>query len=180
MRALALLIACPLILAIGGCNRRSPVAEQANDTANLIAVVDQANTMANAARAANGKALPPGSAPAAVEASPTGAPPATTPGRPVIPAALQGRWGLTPADCTTPLGDAKGLLVVGSDGLRFYESRAVPGGNTAATPTSYSADFRFTGEGQAWVQFETLQLKNDKLVRTQSNPMTSFTYARCK
>ena len=41
------------------------------------------------------------------------------------------------------------------------------------------ADFEFTGEGQSWTKFETLQLKKDKLVRTESSPMASFTYARC-
>src|SRR5215210_8614734 len=44
-----------------------------------------------------------------------------------IPASLHGRWGLTPADCTSTRGDAKGLLIVGPDEIRFYESRAVPG-----------------------------------------------------
>src|SRR5688572_30753552 len=29
-----------------------------------------------------------------------------------IPASLHGRWGLTPADCTSTRGDAKGLLIV--------------------------------------------------------------------
>src|SRR5215218_6684586 len=43
-----------------------------------------------------------------------------------IPASLHGRWGLTPADCTSTRGDAKGLLVISADGLKFYESRAVP------------------------------------------------------
>ena len=39
-----------------------------------------------------------------------------------IPASLHGRWGLTPADCTSTRGDAKGLLIVSADGLKFYES----------------------------------------------------------
>ena len=38
-----------------------------------------------------------------------------------IPASLHGRWGLTPADCTSTRGDAKGLLIVSADGLKFYE-----------------------------------------------------------
>jgi hypothetical protein len=179
MRWSPLLLLCPLIIAAAGCSRRSPVAQQANQTANLVAVVDRANAMANAARSDGGKAVAPGSPTPAGPASPTGAPPPATASA-TIPAALQGRWGLTPADCTTRLGDAKGLLVVGSNELRFYESRAVPGGNTAAERDSYSADFHFTGEGQTWVRFETLQLKNDKLVRTESDPLASFTYARCK
>jgi hypothetical protein len=170
----------PLILAVGGCNQHGPVAKHANETTNLVAVINQANAVAKAARADDGKPLPPASQAPAGNATPAGAPPPASPGRATIPAALQGRWGLTPADCTSSLGDAKGLLVVGRNELRFYESRAVPGGNTAAERDSYSADFHFAGEGQTWVKFETLQRKSDKLVRTESDPMASFTYARCK
>jgi len=176
MRALP---SAALVLALAGCGSNGPVAKQANNTANLIAVVDQANAVANAARAKNRKPPAP-SAPPAAAASPVGAPPAQSDGKTAIPAELQGRWGLTPADCTSALGDAKGLMVVGDDGLRFYESRAVPGGNTATQQNSFSADFHFTGEGQTWVKFETLQRYFNEPVRTESNPMASFTYARCQ
>ena len=36
-----------------------------------------------------------------------------------IPASLHGRWGMTPADCSSTRGDAKGLLIVSADGLKF-------------------------------------------------------------
>jgi hypothetical protein len=126
--------------------------------------------------------------------SPTGAPPtnvATTPAPPAaaettppasaakIPAALQGRWALTPRDCTSPLGDAKGLLMISGSELRFYESRAVPAANVQTSPSSISGNFAFTGEGQSWTKNETFELQEDKLVRTESDPMASFTYARC-
>jgi len=97
-----------------------------------------------------------------------------------IPAALHGRWGMTPGDCTSTRGDAKGLLVVSSDGLRFYESRAVPVRNVETSVDSIRADFAFTGEGQTWTKFQTLSLENDKLMRTESSPMASFIYARCR
>lgn len=96
-----------------------------------------------------------------------------------IPAALQGRWGLTPADCTTALGDAKGLMVINSDELRFYESRAVPAGDVAADANSISGNFSFTGEGQRWTKYEALKVQNHGLVRTEMNPTASFTYAKC-
>jgi hypothetical protein len=96
-----------------------------------------------------------------------------------IPAALQGRWGLTPADCTSRRGDAKGLLVVTSGDLRFYESRAVPAPTAEADGDSINGNFSFTGEGQTWTKFETLQRKNNTLVRTDSNPAASYTYAKC-
>jgi hypothetical protein len=180
MRWSPLLFVSPLVITAGGCNQHGPVAKHANETANLVAVINQANAVAKAARADDGKPLPAASPNPASDASPAGAPPPAAPGRAAIPAALQGRWGLTPADCTTRLGDAKGLLVIGNNELRFYESRAIPGGNTAAQPNFFSADFHFTGEGQSWVKFETLRRKNDRLVRTESDPMASFTYARCK
>ena len=66
-----------------------------------------------------------------------------------IPAALRGRWGLSPADCTTTRGDAKGLLDITADELRFYELRA-----SARPPRCrparirISGDFAFTGEGR--------------------------------
>lgn len=162
-------IAAALLLALAGCGSHGPVAEQANNTANLAAVVDQANAVANAARAGGRKAISPAE-PAPPDTSANGA----------IPAALQGRWGLTPGDCTSPLSNAKGLMVVASKELRFFESRAVPDGNTVVRATSFNADFRFSGEGQTWVKFETLRLNGDKLIRTESNPAASFTYARCQ
>src|SRR5690348_9816976 len=96
-----------------------------------------------------------------------------------IPAALQGRWGLTPADCTSTRGDNKGLLVISTGELRFYESRAVPASVLKADEDSISGDFHFTGEGQSWTRFETLERQKDRLVRTESNPAASYTYAKC-
>lgn len=171
-------ISVALALALAGCGSHGPVAKQANNTANLVAVVDQANAVAKAARAQDRNAVaPPARGPATAAAPPAAAP--GTSGNALIPAALQGRWGLTPSDCTEPLSNAKGLMVVASNELRFYESRAVPA-NGVARANSFNADFRFSGEGQTWVKFETLQLKGDKLMRTESNPMASFTYARCR
>jgi len=138
----------------------------------------------------NSAALP---APAEVNASdPSGAPPppnATTPPSPSagstqaavgIPAILHGRWGLTPDDCTSTRGDNKGLLTIAADGLRFYESRAVPVAHVNSSADSFSAEYAFTGEGMSWTKYQTLELQGDKLVRTESNPTTSYTYARCR
>ena len=96
-----------------------------------------------------------------------------------IPAFLHGRWGMSPADCTSTRGDAKGLLTITAGELRFYESRAVPVGNVGGTKDSFTADFAFVGEGQKWTGFETLQIKDRRLVRTTSSPMASYTYAKC-
>ena len=96
-----------------------------------------------------------------------------------VPAALHGRWGLTPGDCTSKLGDAKGLLIVSAKGLQFYESTAKPDGAAKTSGNSISGDFAFTGEGMSWKKYEALELQGAKLVRTESDPMASFTYARC-
>ena len=156
------LITCAAIVGLAACGKPDAVANGAND-------VD---------------ALPTLNTPAP---SPTGAPPAdaaaNTSGAPApaagIPAALQGRWGLTPVDCTTTLGDAKGLLIVNSDELRFYESRAVPSPDVQTDAGTTRGTFHFTGEGQTWNKFESLKLNGGKLTRTEGNPTASYTYAKC-
>ncbi len=157
-----ILIAAFAIAALSACGRPDPVADEAENAAAL-PTINQA------------------------EPSPTGGPPANaaeTAGTPSaagrMPGALQGRWGLTPVDCTTALGDAKGLLVVNSEELRFYESRAVPAANVQTSANSISGDFAFTGEGQNWTKYQTLQLQDGKLVRTERDPSASFTYVRCE
>ena len=96
-----------------------------------------------------------------------------------IPAALHGRWGLTPGDCASNRSDTKGLLVVSGDNLQFYEAQAKPSANLKTSGTSISGDFAFTGEGMNWKKYEVLELQKNKLVRTESSPMASYTYARC-
>ena len=160
-------IALVLLLALSCCDKPGPVAKGAENTSRL-PVSTKPEPSPAGGPPTNGAAPQP-------QASVAGLVSAV-----VIPAALQGRWGLTPADCTSSLDRAKGLMVVGGHELRFYESRAVPGGNTVSRPDSFNADFHFTGEGQTWVKFETLQRKGDRLVRTESDPMASFTYARCQ
>lgn len=159
-----------IILSIAACNKRDPVAAEADTTVGFPSVE-------NVAGGTDGNPSADGSPPANVATAPaTQAQPAAA----AIPAALHGRWGLTPADCTSTRGDAKGLLLVSADGLKFYESRAVPARNASVSGNSIGADFDFTGEGQSWTKFETLQIKKDKLIRTESSPMASFTYARCR
>jgi len=163
------LIALAVVIASTGCNQRNPVADEANITAGLPSVD-------NVAGARDGRASADGSAPTNATAATAAAPLAPAA---AIPASLHGRWGLTPADCTSTKGDAKGLLVISSDRLTFYESRALPARNIRTTSDTFGADFAFTGEGQSWTRFETLRITKGRLVRTESSPMASFTYARC-
>lgn len=96
-----------------------------------------------------------------------------------IPAALQGRWGLNPEDCFPERGDNRGVLEVGESQVRFFESVARPRANSAASKDSYNADFVFSGEGQTWTKYQSLELQDGRLVRTESSPMASYTYAKC-
>jgi hypothetical protein len=152
------------MMTIVACGGRDPVDKEANKTAGLPTINDAV----------------PDATGGAPDKAPASTAPAPSTGSSGFPVALQGRWGLAPNDCTSTHGDAKGLLVIGPDELRFYESRAVPAGDIRARQDSITGTFRFTGEGQTWTKFETLALQGQELVRTESNPMASFTYARCK
>ena len=109
----------------------------------------------------------------------TDAAPTEGSGTAAIPAALHGRWGLAPGDCTSTRGDAKGLLTISAEELRFYESRAVPAAGIEAHADRISGDFNFTGEGQRWTKFQALKVSGNKLTRTENNPAASFAYAKC-
>jgi hypothetical protein len=155
----ALLLVC--LAPLAACARPSPVADNASGAA----------LPARNVQPANATGAPPANAVAAASSMPA---PAA-----VIPARLRGRWGLTPMDCSSTRGDAKGLLVVSDGALKFYESRAVPASDLDTTAVSARGDFRFNGEGETWTKFESLQLQENKLIRTENNPVTTFTYARC-
>ena len=161
LRAIAPVLICGMMGTIVACSGQGPVDNQAANVASIPA--------AEAAPAAAATASTEQAGPASV---PTGTPEA-------IPAALQGRWGLTPMDCTSDRGDAKGLLIVSADNLKFYEARAVPSRDAHHGQDSISGNFNYTGEGQTWSKFESLELRGQELVRTESNPVASFTYARC-
>jgi hypothetical protein len=156
-------ISLAALLAMAACGARDPVDKKA--------------------AAANAANLPDVNVPAP---SATGAPrgptvPAHAPPAPAaaIPAALQGRWGLTPADCTAGRSDAKGLLTITADNLRFYESRAVPAADVEAGDSSISGNFAYTGEGQSWTKYESLKVDKGRLTRTETKPTVSFSYAKC-
>lgn len=149
------LLAILITGAITACEKRDPVADEANAIPAAPVNTDSAGPLAGG---------PPG--PAATVAGP-------------IPAAIRGRWGLTPADCISTRGDAKGLLEIGPDSLKFYESRAVPGTSIETGDQGISGNFNFTGEGQQWSKYVSLKLQGEVLTRTERNPVASYNYARC-
>jgi hypothetical protein len=160
-------ISLALMAAAVACSKPSPVAKGAN----AVTAVPGASTHSVSAPAGGPPESKSGTTAAAA------APEATA--SISIPDLFQGRWGLTPQDCTSALGDAKGLLVINGSELRFYESRAVPTADTHFAGGVLAGDFRFTGEGQTWTKFERLERQKDTLVRTDSDPAASFTYAKC-
>lgn len=150
-----------LAAALAACGGRDPVAEEAENTDSLPAINEAGPSPTGG---------PPENASAA-----NGAAGAVGP----IPAALHGRWGLTPADCISTRGDAKGLLEIGADRLRFYESVALPAPNVLTTDESIGGTFNFTGEGQSWSRYQSIRLRDGRLVRTERDPVASFRYVRC-
>ena len=77
-----------------------------------------------------------------------------------IPLALRGRWGLVAADCTSTRGDAKGLITISADSVRYYESVAKLSKVTERSDTSLAASFAFSGEGMEWQRDMTLKLQD--------------------
>ncbi|MEW9856725.1 hypothetical protein [Novosphingobium sp. M1R2S20] len=78
-----------------------------------------------------------------------------------IPEQIRGRWGLVPKDCTSNLGDAKGLLTISAKQLKFYESVAKLGPIKEADETRIRATFDYSGEGQSWTQDVVLEVQDD-------------------
>ena len=101
-----------------------------------------------------------------------------------IPLALQGRWGINAADCTTTRGDDKGLLVIDGQTLRFYESRATLESVDENADSHLDGVFAFSGEGSTWKRRFILDVQDNgaTLVRqdhgddAQPDPVR---YARC-
>jgi hypothetical protein len=154
-------ISCALIIAVVSCGRNEPVDRQAANAASISDVIAPAPTAIGEPH----KNTEP--------AKPLPAPSVR------IPAALQGRWGLAPADCSGRPSAAKGLLIVTPEELRFYESKAVPAADVEADGNSISGNFAFTGEGQSWSRYEALKINRNVLTRTEIKPTASFSYAKC-
>ena len=161
------IFAITAIMSMVACSGRDPVADEANNAAANLAQENAVRPEVNSLVPANGSGTSADEASAQSTVSRS------------IPAAMHGRWALTPADCTSTRGDAKGLLIVSAHQLKFYESVGKPAGQLETSADSASGDFAFTGEGMSWKKYEALELQGGKLVRTESDPMTSFTYARC-
>ena len=98
-----------------------------------------------------------------------------------IPAAFHGRWGMVPADCTSTRGDAKGLIAIDGNSIKFYEARAMLTKVILNAPENFTGTFAFTGEGQSWTNDQNLKLtgSSNTLVRSEAGVSQSYTYQRC-
>lgn len=101
-----------------------------------------------------------------------------------IPLALRGRWGLVPADCTSTRGDAKGLLIIGTTDMRFYESVGTLVTATSPDPARLRGTFAFTGEGMEWSRDVSLHASSgggslDFSDTGSDSPPSRRTYTRC-
>lgn len=165
MRFRVPIFTCVLMVVIAACGKHGPVASgAASVTAVPVPVNASAPTPEGAPPENESKFAPTGLQGGAAAA---------------IPATLQGRWGLTPEDCTSALAQARGLLVINAGELRFYKSFADPSSGAQGDNQSLSGDFRFSGEGKNWTRFESLKRNGDKLTRTETDPAASYTYAKC-
>lgn len=142
---------------LASCERPGPVDKEAQSVAPEVPPAKAPDPLAG------------GPPPISPDADPSG----------VIPPALQGRWGLTPADCEPGRSDAKGLLVISPTDIKFYESRAVPTSSIESDSTGISGNFDFSGEGHNWSKYVSLKLTGTTLTRTERSPMASYRYAKC-
>lgn len=101
-----------------------------------------------------------------------------------IPTAIQGRWGMVPADCEPSRADAKGLLAIDGNKLEFYESVGTLGEIEEASDTRIRADFDFTGEGMTWERDVVLEVQDNgaTLIRREYGDDAApgpFRYSKC-
>ena len=99
----------------------------------------------------------------------------------IIPAAFHGRWAMVPTDCTSTQGDNKGLITIGGDNIKFFESQGKLTKVTLNAPENFTGTFAFTGEGQRWTNSQNLKLtgSSNTLVRSETDVAQSYTYKRC-
>ena len=149
--------ACPLLLLVAACESQEPAANLAPEQLADGPVAAEQSADAPVAAAGDGR----------------------------IPEAMQGRWGLVPADCEPGRPDAKGLLVIDGESLEFYESVAELGDVAARDARDVRARFAFTGEGMEWTREMELALEDggDTLMRREfgEDAMDGpLVYSRCE
>lgn len=155
--------ALPALLVLAACDGDIPESGLADDQA----VISDSTPLATA------------SVPTAAPASDEAATPITS-----IPQPIQGRWGLTAADCEPGRGDATGLLVITGGKLEFYESVGTLTEIEEAEAGRIRAAFDFTGEGMTWERDLVLDVQDQgqTLIRREYGQDAApgpFRYVKC-
>ncbi|MBA4354416.1 MAG: hypothetical protein C0409_06955 [Novosphingobium sp.] len=101
-----------------------------------------------------------------------------------FPAAMRGKWGVNAADCDPSRGDNKGMMTVGADAVKFYESIAEIGAVRESTDDALRATFDYEGEGMAWQRDARFELADGGkvLILTEYGddaPQGPRRYSRC-
>lgn len=99
-----------------------------------------------------------------------------------VPVAIRGRWALVPADCTSTRGDAKGLIEIGANQVKFYESVATLGTVKERGTGRIRADWSFIGEGMTWSRDMSMSVLGDQLIRREFGEGAmdqALTYTKC-
>ena len=171
MKQLSLAAAALVALALAACSRTAEP--------NTIAIDNDAATpnSTDVLSSDGGDAL--NATTATAENAATAAGNAAAPAGTAIPRAFRGRWGINPADCTSTKGDAKGLIMVGPDSIRFYESTAKLTSVATNDPEHFVGNFDFTGEGQSWKKSEDLKLTGSSNILARIDDEGSTKYNRC-
>ena len=101
-----------------------------------------------------------------------------------IPAAMRGRWGLVPLDCSGDPAAAKGLIKIDAGSIKYYESVAKLAKVTQRSDTAMRATYAFSGEGMDWTRDMTLALQPGGKVLIKQEfgedaPPGPYKYMRC-
>ncbi|MFC0590113.1 hypothetical protein ACFFF7_11860 [Novosphingobium aquiterrae] len=159
-------LALAAMLALAACSNETPAPVPSEDAATF--------------------APPPPAAsePAAPTATPTAAPSGPVAAA-AFPAAMLGRWGLVPADCTSQRGDNKGMITVSAREIRFYESVARIDKVKDSSENRMRATLAYDGEGMQWsrdAQFEVKSGAGQLVLQEYGDDAVPGprTYTRCK
>lgn len=102
-----------------------------------------------------------------------------------FPMSMRGRWGMNAADCDPARADNKGLMTVGPDSVKFYESIGEIGVVAQRTENIVRATFDYEGEGMEWKRDARYELVDGGkvLVLTEFGddaPQGPRRYSQCK
>lgn len=102
-----------------------------------------------------------------------------------FPMAMRGRWGMNAADCDPARDDNKGLMTVGPDSVKFYESVSEIGVVAERSEKLLRATFEYEGEGMEWKRDARYELMDGGkvLIMTEFGedvPEGPRRYSQCK